>query len=186
MERFGRAALKPIGELSANGGGAPPRNVKDCHLTVAPRLIWSKRQKEPGDPVRIYSDAAGAGELASVSLFPNNEGRRPTLLIGLAAEELRGLAATCNKIYIFGLFAAIAAVFQPRDRLWGRGVVLFVDNEAARAALTRGISRNKDALMLSFSLWAAAAQYDVAIWTDGGTDAGIPRRRSLPGRGAFL
>ena len=94
--------------------------------------------RKPADPVRGYSDAAGAGELDSVSFFSNEEGRRPMLLIAQADEKLRMLAATSNRICLFELFAASTTVFQLRDRLWGRRVILFVDNEAACAALTKG------------------------------------------------
>ena len=89
--RFGRAALKPIFELTAKGGGATPRNVEDLLgrrssvlPTVAPKFISSLRQKEPADSVTIYSGAAGAGKLTSVSFFSNNAGRGPTLLISQA------------------------------------------------------------------------------------------------------
>ena len=139
--RIGRAALKPIFELIAKGSGATPRNVEDCLgrwssvlPAVALRFILSLRQKEPVDSVRINSDAAGAGKLAGVSFFSNNAGRRPALLISQTHEKLQALAATSNKIYISELFPVIAAVSQPRARLWRRRVILFVDDDAACAA----------------------------------------------------
>ena len=46
-------------------------------------------------------------------------------------------------------------------------MILFVDNEAARAALTKGVSRSKAALLLVYSLRAIPAQYDIAVWTEG-------------------
>ena len=42
-------------------------------------------------------------------------------------------------------------------------MILFVDNEAARAALTEGTSRNKAVPSAVYSLRAIAAQYDIAI-----------------------
>ena len=80
-----------------------------------------------------------------------------------ANQRLQDLVASSNKIYIFELFAAAAAVSQLRGRLWRRKVILFVDNGAASAALTKGISRNWAAFTLVFSLRAIAAQYDIAI-----------------------
>ena len=65
-----------------------------------------------------------------------------------ADDNLEKLTATSNEIPIFELFASIGTVFQHRDRLWGRRVILSVDNEAARAALTRGVARSEAALML--------------------------------------
>ena len=83
-----------------------------------------------------------------------------------AGHKLQDLAATSNGIYIFELSAAAASVSRFRGRVWGRRVILFVGNEAARAALTKGISWNKAALMLACSLWAMAAQCDIAIWAE--------------------
>lgn len=40
------------------------------------------------------------------------------------------MAAKSNETYIFGLFACVAAVFQLRGELWGRKVIIFVENEA--------------------------------------------------------
>ena len=48
----------------------------------------------------------------------------------------------------------------------GRRKILFVDNEAACASLTECISGNTAARMLVYSLWAVAAQYDSALWTE--------------------
>ena len=71
-----------------------------------------------------------------------------------------------NKINIFELFAGRATVFQLRDRFWARRAILFVGKGAARAALTKDISRNKAAFSLVFSLRVIAAQYDIAIRTE--------------------
>ena len=87
MGRFGRAATKPVYELIAKQGGTCPQSVKDCHRcwefalpAIFPRLIWCLRNINPANPVRIYSDATGAGKLASVSFFSREEERQPVLL----------------------------------------------------------------------------------------------------------
>ena len=59
-----------------------------------------------------------------------------------------------------------ASVFQHRDELFGRQVILFVGNEAACAAMTKKTAKNKVALALVNSLRATAAQYDVGVWTE--------------------
>ena len=66
-----------------------------------------------------------------------------------ANEKLRALAATLNRIYIFDPFAAVATVFLIRVEPWGRKVTSFVDNEAARAPLTKGAAKNRVALTLA-------------------------------------
>ena len=88
------------------------------------------RREEPADPVIIYSDATGAGKLASVSFFSRGDGHLPTSLAAKAGQKLQDLAATPDGIYIFELFAAVATVSQFRGRLWVGRVILFVDNEA--------------------------------------------------------
>ena len=112
MGRSGRAALKPVNELTDKDGGAITREVKDCLRwwssalrAIAPRLILSLEGKEPAHPVRIYSDATGAGKLSSVSFIPNDEGHRPILLAAQADENLHKLATTAKKLYISELFA---------------------------------------------------------------------------------
>ena len=79
---------------------------------------------------------------------------------------MRNMAAKTNKIYIFELFASAAPVFQLREELRGRKVILFVDNEAACAALANGAAKSQVALMLVFALSEMAAQRDISIWTE--------------------
>ena len=57
-------------------------------------------------------------------------------------------------------------MFRLRDRLWGEDVILFVYDEAACAALTKGKAKNKIALISVYSSRAIAAPYCVAIWTE--------------------
>ena len=76
----------------------------------------------------------------------------PILLRGQADEEPCILAATTTTIYIFDLFAAVAAVFELRRGLKDGKVTLFLDDEAARAALARGSARNRLALALAYTL----------------------------------
>lgn len=67
---------------------------------------------------------------------------------------------------MFELFASAASDFQLRRARWGRKVVLFGDNGAARAALPKGAAKSQVALMLVRTLRAVAAQYDISIWTE--------------------
>ena len=83
---------------------------------MSPRLLLSLRRKEPADPVRIYSDAVGTGEVAGISFFARDEAHLPTLVVAQADQKLQALAATSNEIYIFELFASAASVLQLRGR----------------------------------------------------------------------
>ena len=172
---YGRSwsgGVKPIYEFIAKDGQAAPRSVKDrlkwrplVLPTVAPRLVLSLRRKEPADPARILSGAAGAGKLVNISLFSRDEGHPPTLLVAQAGQKLRDLVAMSAEIYIYELIEAVAPVCQVRFRLWGSRVILFVDNKAACAALTKGTSRGTAVLALVYAMRAIASQYNITIWT---------------------
>ena len=45
-------------------------------------------------------------------------------------------------------------------------MILFVDDKAARAALTEGTARKGVSLTLVFTMWTLAAPYDIALWTE--------------------
>ena len=83
-----------------------------------------------------------------------------------ADQALDGLAAQTGKIRTFELFAAVAAVFALRQQLSGAKVILFVDNEAAFAALARRTAKHRCALLLVYTLWSVLAQFDLEIWAE--------------------
>ena len=64
---------------------------------------------------------------------------------------------------VFELFAVVVVIFQHRGELRGMKAILFVDTDAACAALTKGSAKNTVALMLVFTMWPLAAQYGKAI-----------------------
>ena len=173
MGRFGRAALRPIYELISQGGGPITGSFRRCLQwwvkvlpAIMPRLIMGFREPEEEEPFRIYSDATGEGNLASICFPPSADPALPFLLKGSSSGELNALAASTNAIFIFELFAMVASVFQLRAHLTGKRVILFVDNEAACAALTTGTSRVRGALLLVYALYAIAAEHDIALWTE--------------------
>ena len=55
---------------------------------------------------------------------------------------------TIDEIYVFELYVAVLAIPQLRDEPPGRQAILFVDNEADCATLTKGEGKNEMALML--------------------------------------
>ena len=147
---------------------------------ITPRLIASQQEIEDSEPFRIYSDATGEGGFPSISFFPQNHSALPVLLNGSSSDELNALAASTNSIYISELFAMAASVFQLGEQLTGKRAILFVDNEAACAALTAGTSRAPGALLLVYALRAIAAEHDIGLWTErvptGVKPAGLPSR----------
>ena len=171
--RSGRAAMRPIYELIAKGSGNMPQDMKDCLFwrelafpNLAPRLIRSPSSQDTTYPIRIYSDATREGNLASITLFPTGSSRKPLLFASQADAELRRLASSTNKIYIYELYAAVAKVFATKGALKGTKLILSVDNEAACAALTKGAAKNRCALMLVYTLWYLAALLDFRLWAE--------------------
>ena len=81
-----------------------------------------------------------------------------------------------------GFFATVATVFQPREELRGEQLILLADGETACAALARGAAKNKLALMMVYTIWAVAARYDVATWTDWPPSKRNPAGLPLKGR----
>ena len=76
----------------------------------------------------------------------------------------------------------VASVFQLREQLTGKRAILFVDNEAACAALTTGTSKVPGALLLVYALWAIAAERDIGLWAErvpaGANPADLPSRNN--------
>ena len=87
---------------------------------ISPRLILSLKGGEPAHPVRMHSDATGAGKLASVSFISNVEECRWILLAAQADENLHKLATATKEIYIVEFFASIATVFLSPWSIMGK------------------------------------------------------------------
>ena len=149
-----------------------------------PRLIASYHEIEGAEPFKIYSDATDEGGLASISFFPQDYSALPVLLKGSSSDELNAPAASTNAICIFELFATAASVLQLREQLAGERAILFVDNEAACAALTTRTSRVPGALLLVYAPWAIAAEQDIGLWTERVPTGVHPA--DLPSRGEEL
>ena len=99
--------------------------------------------------------------MSSLFVYPRTSNAHT--FCGEAQEKLHSLDSSTSKIYIFELFAGVAAIYNLRDELWCRKVLLFVDNEAPCAALTKGAANNWIAWMLVYTLRAVAARCDAAL-----------------------
>ena len=145
--RSGEAALKPIYDLIASGGGQFSREVENSSRcwesvpqTLNPGLILDSKIAGKRNPVRIYSDASGAGGLETLTFTSSDERPLPLLQQGEAEAELHTLATSANEIYIF------EPVAEVRRGPSGREIILFAGNEAACGALTKGAAKNGLAL----------------------------------------
>ena len=143
--RAGRAAFEPTREFITKKGGTSLREARSSlswwGLVLparAPRSIVGSARKTGSAPIRIYSAAAGEGRLGRISFFSLDERPLPFLLYAKVDSKLHDAAARSYKIYISEFSVSVTTVPQLRDEPCGRNVILFVDNEAARAALTEG------------------------------------------------
>ena len=121
MRRSGWPFLKLIFVLITEGSGAHPKLVGVCPTwwvvappVIASRLTMSSKRGNAPSPVTVVSDATGEGGPASLSFLSTSNKSRPIVFGAQADDKLRDVAARSNKIYIFGLFAAKATVFQLR------------------------------------------------------------------------
>ena len=110
---------------------------------MAPRSIARSRYSSTPPPIRIYSDAAGAGGLASSASCPDSDApfsRQPQ-----AVPALDPFPSTPNKVFIFVLVPAVVTVFAHRSKLKDKKLSIFFDNGAACAVLARGLSKYRAA-----------------------------------------
>ena len=104
--------------------------------------------------------------MASLTFSDNGEAALLVLLTGSADSRLRKLVKSPNEIYVFGLFAMAAAAHQLQSELDGGKLILFGDDEAACATLTKEAANVDVALVPFYSLWSTAARRNLSIWTN--------------------
>ena len=66
----------------------------------------------PAPPLRIYSDATGAGSVASFAFTNSGGDFRPIPLTGTAEAQLKELSRAADEIYIYELFAIMATIHK--------------------------------------------------------------------------
>ena len=105
-------------ELIAKGDGGFLRVMRSCLRlweailpNIVPRLALCSNQKNPLNPVRIYSDAGGEEGPASLAILSILERPTPIFLHGGAQEKMHLPAAITSEIYVFGLCASCGAAF---------------------------------------------------------------------------
>ena len=96
-------------------------------------------------PVRVYSDAAGAGGLAGLTLMAPDDFPFHLLPRTEAKQGRHSLVATA-KTYISEPFVSVVTVPGLGGELRGWKIPLFPDSEPACAARTKGAARNSLAL----------------------------------------
>ena len=100
------------------------------------------------------------------------------------------LAPPTNKVLIFELFASATPIFARERRLEGKKFLVFIENEAACASVTRGPPQAKAASKLVYFARASIAMLNLALWVErvptGGDPANAPSRGKRLGTPAIM
>ena len=116
---------------------------------------------------------------------------------GIVDDKIvRGWLAEGNKqraIHQAEVYPALIALELWAERLRGRRVLLFVDNDAAKECLIKGTTRPKSSPKLVSDFWCRAAEYELYIWVERVASAANPADapssracpRGIPRRCAF-
>ena len=107
---------------------------------------------------------------------------------GLVADSLvEAWKATGGKrrvIHQAEVYPATVALQLWGNRIVGRRVLLFVDNDAAKECLIRGASMSKASASLVSDFWCAAVEHDLFVWIDrvasASNTADAPSREECP------
>ena len=176
--RFARAMLKPLyAKLYAPRfvptlSQALIRNLSWWATTlklIHPRVVKFSRSKP--DWV-IYTDAAfeeGAlgARLAAIffeiSPSPCPFGAELVLASAPGNDEI-AFFETTSTIFGLELSAVVLAIFHFRESLRGQTATVYMDNNAALAAIINGDSSSPAAFTLIATLWFIAATYNIALW----------------------
>ena len=144
------------------------------HTTQHQTAYYSFNRSHPD--WALYSDAAfeeGAdgARMAALLFCTRGLGLNPELPAGVLISSNPGpeeVAFFNETSTIFGieLTAAVHAIFHQRERLRNSAVTLYMDNNAALAALINGDSSDKSAFYLVALFWFLSDKYNIAIWIE--------------------
>eukprot|EP00392_Amoebophrya_sp_AT5.2_P018980 g19652.t1 len=158
--RLGRAFLVPVYGRAhcVNRGGQLGdrlrRSLQWFETNLANfRHTVTTRANPP--PVIIYTDACGAGLLGAV-LFDGE-----TAVAGSWWSADRHGDRT---IEYFEMEAVVVALKNFADRIRGRRVLIFIDNESAQGAVTKGHSTDNCVADLIHEIWSTALALGLDIW----------------------
>ena len=82
------------------------------------------------------------------------------------------------------VYPALIAIELWAERLRGRRVIMFVDNDAAKEAIIKGTSASSASAKLVTNLWCRAAEAELYVWVErvpsSANPADAPSRRACP------
>ena len=176
--RFARAMLKPLyaklyaPRFTSTISPALARNLSWRATTLKlphPRVVKFSRSKPDW---AIYTDAAfedGPQGARLAAIFfeipptPIPFGAELVLTSTPAPGEIAFFEAT-STIFGLELSAVVLAIFHFRESLRDKAVTVYIDNNAALAAIINGDSSSPAAYTLIATLWFVAATHNIALW----------------------
>ena len=177
--RFARAMLKPLYAKLF-----PPRYYPQLPIPLTRNLLWwattllsmtpriATLARTSPDWV-IYDDASfndSQKEAHLAAIFLSTQGpyeiQAPLVLTGQPTAGDIAFFKTTSVIFGLELSAAVLAISQARHRLQGKAVTIYMDNNAALAAIVNGDSTSIAAFRLIATLWYLVAAHDISLWLE--------------------
>ena len=163
------------------------------HLRFWPRYFESAKPRtvryvDDRPPALIFTDGAEEGAIGVGGILLDAAAAGSEHFGGIVDDKIvRGWLAEGNKqraIHQAEVYPALVALELWAERLRGRRVLLFVDNDAAKECLIKGTTRSKASAKLVSDFWCRAAEYELYIWVErvasAANPADAPSRRACP------
>jgi hypothetical protein len=155
MDSAIEGALRFFESLLSSEHGWPKRHVRLGGSDLPTVLVWTDASAE--------EDELEAGRIGYVVYFPESDewvhGSAP-----VAQAFLEGFVARKTYIGQYELLAAVCVYLSLGDKLRGRRVIHWVDNQGAVAALTKGYAQQVDSAKIvhAFHAWNSGAR--TSVW----------------------
>ena len=120
--------------------------------------------KEPSSPpVAVFTDADGKGGIGAV-LIMESLTDAVSAFSSVPVDMRQRLQRRKTQITAFELLAPVAAVETWKERLTGRRVVFFIDNDAALHVLRKGCSRRRELNLIVFAIHSLFKKYKITAY----------------------
>ena len=192
--RCGAIALQYLATLAMSPAAPLAEDAKE-HLLFWPAFLRNAKPRHilTGDhrpPILIWTDGAEEEGQASVgaAMLVRDAGRDRWVAFGgvvepAVAQGWRDDGRKSKVIHQAELLPAQLALEVWAKEVGGRRVIIFVDNDAARVALVKGLTAVRPSARIVSRFWEAAAASEVYAWIDR-----VPSASNVadgPSRGCF-
>ena len=175
---FGRCGGAALNFLSTvvRAGGVQLDEVARLHLAYWPRFFAVAKPRiirfaDRRPPIILHTD--GAEEPDGVGVGAVIEDRWTGLkeywggmIRSSLVDEWKKKSGKTRVIHQAETYPALLAIKIWRKELHGRRVILFVDNDAAKEAIVKGVSGSVPSAEIVTALWEEAAANSMYLWVD--------------------